>query len=97
VSVGRYKEYPKYRESGIEWVGDIPAGWSVKPLLAVADSLVVKNDDGKENNVLSLSYGNIIRRDVDENFGLLPESFNTYQLVASGDSWHPCTAHNRQS
>ncbi|MFP3366291.1 restriction endonuclease subunit S, partial [Pseudoalteromonas sp. SIMBA_148] len=36
-------------------------------------------------NVLSLSYGNIIKRDVDTNFGLLPESFNTYQIVDVGD------------
>ena len=34
---------------------------------------------------LSLSYGNIVKRDIEENYGLLPESFNTYQLVNSGD------------
>ncbi|WP_162179115.1 restriction endonuclease subunit S [Pelobacter seleniigenes] len=34
---------------------------------------------------MSLSYGRIIRRDVEENYGLLPESFNTYQLVDAGD------------
>lgn len=40
---------------------------------------------GLEDNVLSLSYGNIIRRNVEDNFGLMPESFNTYQIVKSGD------------
>ncbi|WP_191968221.1 restriction endonuclease subunit S [Legionella longbeachae] len=34
---------------------------------------------------MSLSYGNINVRDVENNFGLLPESFNTYQIVDKGD------------
>jgi type I restriction enzyme S subunit len=27
---GRFKPYPKYKDSGIEWLGDIPAHWDVK-------------------------------------------------------------------
>ena len=27
-----YKPYPKYKDSGIEWLGEIPEGWNVKPL-----------------------------------------------------------------
>lgn len=77
--------YPAYKNSGIEWVGEVPDNWDVKPLFACTDTQCVKNDDGKEANVLSLSYGRIVRRDVDQNFGLLPESFNTYQLVGAGD------------
>jgi type I restriction enzyme S subunit len=44
-----------------------------------------KNIGNKESNVLSLSYGKIIRRDVESNFGLLPESFETYQIVKPGN------------
>ena len=82
---GRYKSYPEYKKSGIEWVGDIPSTWEVKPTFSVFDPSTVKNVDGKEAVVLSLSYGNIIKRDVEKNFGLLPESFNTYQIVNDGD------------
>jgi len=82
---GSYQAYPTYKDSNIEWVGDIPEKWSVKPLFSVASTESVKNIDGEETNVLSLSYGNIIRRDVEDNFGLLPESFNTYQLVNPGE------------
>ena len=39
----------------------------------------------QEDNLLSLSYGNIIRRDATSNDGLLPESFETYQIVYPGD------------
>ncbi|WP_112290888.1 restriction endonuclease subunit S [Rahnella sp. AN3-3W3] len=78
---GRYKAYGEYKESGVEWVGSMPSHWTIEPLFSNCDAPIEKNSDGREKNVLSLSYGNIIPRDVDDNFGLLPESFNTYQLV----------------
>jgi type I restriction enzyme S subunit len=81
----KYKAYSEYKDSGIEWVGGVPSEWQVKPLFGVAATESVKNGDGAEANVLSLSYGNIIKRDVEDNFGLLPESFNTYQLVKPGE------------
>jgi type I restriction enzyme S subunit len=80
-----YRPYPKYKDSGVEWVGQIPAHWSEAPTFAKVCESKTKNGLGLEDNVLSLSYGNIVRRNVDDNFGLLPESFNTYQIVKSGD------------
>jgi type I restriction enzyme S subunit len=55
------------------------------PLFTVARERHVSNRGNLESNVLSLSYGRIIRRDISENFGLLPESFETYQIVAGGN------------
>jgi hypothetical protein len=28
----RFKPYPAYKDSGTEWLGEIPAHWSVKPM-----------------------------------------------------------------
>ncbi|WP_374311736.1 restriction endonuclease subunit S [Dongia sp.] len=39
----------------------------------------------QEENLLSLSYGRIIRKDIDAAEGLLPESFETYQIVEPGN------------
>ena len=39
------------------------------------------NKGNIENNVLSLSYGNIKRRNVETNMGLLPESFESYNII----------------
>lgn len=72
------------KDSGIEWLGMIPKDWEVKKLKTLFFENKVKNDRGIETNVLSLSYGNIIKRDVESNFGLLPASFNTYQIVDHG-------------
>ncbi len=29
---GRWKGYPAYQGSGVEWLGDVPRGWTVRPL-----------------------------------------------------------------
>lgn len=44
-----------------------------------------KNTGMREENLLSLSYGNIIPKDIDSSEGLLPESFETYQIVEPGN------------
>ena len=84
-AVEKYQKYAEYKDSGVEWVGVFPSTWQVKPVFALFSPEMVKNLDGSETNVLSLSYGKIVQRDVENNFGLLPESFNTYQLVNNGD------------
>ncbi|MCI5228297.1 MAG: hypothetical protein D3918_16990 [Candidatus Electrothrix sp. AX2] len=30
------KPYPRYKDSGVEWIGEVPEGWDVKPLKYVA-------------------------------------------------------------
>ena len=33
----KYKKYPKVKDSGVEWIGEIPEGWEVKKLKFVAN------------------------------------------------------------
>ena len=44
-----------------------------------------KNTGIQEGNLLSLSYGRIVEKDIDAEGGLLPESFETYQIVEPGN------------
>lgn len=73
------------RDSGIAWVGDIPAHWIMHPLYFYFGERKNKNALGLETNLLSLSYGKIIRKDINSNGGLLPESFNTYNIIEKDD------------
>ena len=75
----------KMKDSGIEWIGNIPKHWNVHPLYYYLGERKNKNIFGNERNLLSLSYGNVIRTDIDSNGSLLPESFNTYNIVEKGD------------
>ena len=36
VSARRFKPYPAYKDSGVEWLGEIPVGWEVKRLKRLA-------------------------------------------------------------
>lgn len=74
-----------YRDSGLPWVGPIPSEWQTVPLMSIAVERNEKNGGMLENNLLSLSYGRIVRKDIEANDGLLPESFETYQIVHPGD------------
>ena len=73
------------RDSGIEWVGMIPTSWNIHPLYYYFRERKAKNYDLKEQNLLSLSYGKIICKDINANGGLLPANFSTYSIVEAGD------------
>lgn len=79
------KRYPKYKDSGISWLGQIPEHWEVKRLSQVSYEHYISNKDVHHQNLLSLSYGNIIRKDINKTDGLLPSSFDTYQIVVEGN------------
>lgn len=73
------------KDSGIEWIGEIPKDWDIHPVYAYFEEGKTKNYRMQEQNLLSLSYGRIIRKDINTNGGLLPASFNTYNVVEAGD------------
>lgn len=79
-----YQPYPNYKESGVAWLGEVPEHWEVGLLSSLFVDNKEKNAGMKNNNLLSLSYGRIIQKDIDTNEGLLPESFESYQIVHPG-------------
>lgn len=101
VSIEEYKKYKNaviaetitkgldktvsMKESGIEWVGKIPSHWEIHTLSQVFMQLKNKNSDLSETNLLSLSYGKIKRKDINSSDGLLPESFDGYNIIDKND------------
>lgn len=73
------------KDSGIEWIGEIPETWKVTPLYMCFTERRNKNRLGKEKNLLSLSYGHIVQKNIEAKGGLLPESFTTYNIIEPGD------------
>ena len=72
------------KDSGISWVGKIPKEW-IMPLYCFYSERKNKNIFGTENNLLSLSYGKVIRKDINTSEGLLPSNYNGYNIVEAGD------------
>lgn len=73
------------KDSTIEWVGKIPREWKTVRVSNLFQERKSPNRLGQESNRLSLSYGNIIRKDINSGEGLLPESFNTYNIIEPND------------
>ena len=77
--------YEKTKDSGIEWIGSIPSHWRVHTLYQLVTQVKEKNSNLQEKNLLSLSYGKIKRKDIDSPDGLLPASFDGYNIIEDGD------------
>ena len=73
------------KDSCIEWIGMIPSSWNIHPVYYYFGERKARNYDLKEQNLLSLSYGKIIRKDINASGGLLPANFSTYNIIETGD------------
>ena len=79
------KKYDAYKDSSVEWLREIPEHWGIKPGLVFFSENKRNNKGMIEDRVLSLSYGKIIIKPKEKLVGLVPESFETYQIVDPGD------------
>jgi type I restriction enzyme S subunit len=79
------KPYSAIKDSGISWLGKVPQHWDIAPAIAAYRRKLVKNTGIIEKTVLSLSYGRIVVRPPEKLHGLVPESFETYQIIDPDD------------
>ena len=79
------KPYPEYEKTDIDWLPKKPTHWNLLPGRACYQEKKVSNSGMKESTVLSLSYGRIIVKPEEKLRGLVPESFETYQVINPGD------------
>ena len=74
------------KDSGIEWLGEVPKHWEVKRLKS---SFYLRKDTVGENSdnytLLSLTQNGVIERDMENLQGKFPASFDTYQIVEEED------------
>jgi type I restriction enzyme, S subunit len=68
-------------DSGVPWLGQVPSHWQIAPLFSVLKESYRSNQGMIEDNLLSLSYGKVVRKSLDSTDGLLPTSFEGYQVV----------------
>ena len=77
--------YSEMKKRSVEWIGEIPEQWETKYLFQIVSQVKCKNINGQETNLLSLSYGKIKRKNIETTEGLLPASFEGYNIVEPGD------------
>jgi len=80
-----FPRYPKYRDSGVEWWGEMPEDWGLFPAKRSFVRRKELNSGMKCENRLSLTLGGVVPRDLADLDGLQASEFETYQLVHAED------------
>jgi type I restriction enzyme S subunit len=81
----KYKKYPRYKDSGIEYLGEIPEHWEVIKGKFLFKNKKIKNDKLECMDRLALTLNGVIERKIDDSEGLQPFDFKSYQIVYKND------------
>ena len=73
------------KDSGIEWIGEIPEGWEVRKIKNIAFPKSIQNHPQEEVLSLYRDFGVIIKSSRDDNFNRTSENTTNYKFVEVGD------------
>ena len=81
----QFKQYPSYKPSGVEWLGDVPEHWQQKPIWSLFKR--IKRTNFPTERLLSVyrDYGVIPKDSRDDNHNRASEDLTPYQLVCAND------------
>lgn len=74
----------KMKDSGIEWIGEIPEDWEVLPNKYLMNKKKIIKNKYKGEDILSLTKNGVIVRDFSDG-GKMPASFDGYQIINKGN------------
>ena len=82
-----FPRYPKYKDSGVEWLGKVPEHWEVLPCRAIVHERTAKNEGAECTNYLSLmaNIGIIPYAEKGDVGNKKPEDVSKCKLVTRGD------------
>ena len=72
------------KNSGIEWIGDIPAEWGVVPHKRIMHKVKEICEQYNGEDIISLTVNGVVKRDLTAG-GKMPTSFDGYQYVEPND------------
>jgi type I restriction enzyme, S subunit len=79
-----FPRYPEYKDSGVEWLGEVPKHWDVRRARRLCE--IKKRIVGElGHEVLSITQQGIRVRDLESNDGQISMDYSKYQLVEVGD------------
>lgn len=79
-----FPRYPEYKDSGVEWLGEVPEGWAVRKIRWLFKiNKRIAGDFGFD--VFSITQQGIRVKDLESNDGQISMDYSKYQLVEVGD------------
>lgn len=79
------EEYSKYKDSGVKWIGDVPAHWEVKRLGLFFTENKTINSCMQCTEAYKFNYGTLIRKDEDIDPNELKDTYNKYTILKPRD------------
>ena len=75
----------KMKDSGIEWIGEIPEGWEIlaHKYIMHKEKSICEHYSGED--VISLTLNGVVKRDLENPSGKMPTTFDGYQFVDPND------------
>ena len=80
-----FPKHKRYKDSGFEWLGEVPEHWEVQSLRAVAGLYVEKNQPDLPVLSVYREYGVILKDSRDDNHNATSLDTSNYKVVRPGD------------
>ena len=80
------QRYPAYKDSGVEWIGEVPEHWTLSRLGVMLKPVSTKNRDDLPLLSITREKG-VILRDLDkeeENHNDVPDDLSNYKVLRKG-------------
>lgn len=77
--------YPKYKDSGVAWLGEVPEHWDIRPLWTLYRRAKRIGHEGEELLSVYRDYGVVPKASRDDNNNKPSDDLSVYQLVQPGD------------
>ena len=82
----RIEKYPAYKDSGVEWLGEIPEHWDVSRLGKILTPTSIKNQPELPLLSITREKGVIMRNDdEEENHNFIPDDLSNYKVLRNGE------------
>jgi len=79
------RRYDSYKDSGVEWLGEVPSHWEVQPLRTVTRLKADRNRPDLPVLSVYREYGAILKDSRDDNHNATSLDTSTYKAVKPGD------------
>ncbi len=81
----KYKKYPAYKDSGVEWLGEIPKGWKAVRLKFLFRDVSLKNKPEKELLSVTQDKGVVPRTWVENRMVMPSGNLESFKYIQKGD------------
>lgn len=83
--MSKLEKYKTYKDSGVEWLGEVPEHWEILKAKYFHKNLKALNTKRICDNVLSLTLRGVVNNNIDSPEGLVPKDYATYQIFEKDD------------